>query len=347
MTKKSDQIRSAILQAIQDNPGGNPSSLIQKTFSISREAFRLHLQKLIESGMVAEEGYGKGRRYLPGPNFVVAEEVWRHSLLTRELKKKGEDQVFQDAMRPLLETRLNLKDVKRVQYAATEILNNVIDHSKSNEATITMSRLKDDFDLVIEDDGLGVFATIKKYFSLADMFEAAGELAKGKRTTDPSHHAGEGLFFSARMADWFSAEANSIKYTYSEPKDDWSIGPSEQTRGSRITLKFDLTSNKTTESVFDKFTKDYNFEEKSPRLVSPYIINLPKGDFPSRSQAKKILAGAEQFTSIVIDFKNVETIGQGFADEVFRVFQKQHPDIVIETVNANAFIERMIQHVKK
>lgn len=346
MTKKADQIRVALLQAIQDRPNTNPSGLIQKMFQVSRETVRVHLQSLIDHEMVVEEGYGKGRRYRPGPRFVLAEDISHHSLVTQALKQQGEDQVFQKLMLPFLNKHALPKDIKRVQYAATEVLNNIIDHSKSDKAVIRFSHMKDTLNLVIEDDGLGVFATIKKHFSLENFYEAVGELAKGKRTTDPEHHAGEGLFFSARMADWFSIEANGIRYTYIEPKDDWSMGPSQQITGSKITFRFDLTSKKTTESVFDSFTQNYQFEEKSPRLVSPYIIHLPKGDFPSRSQAKKILAGAEQFTSIVIDFENVETIGQGFADEVFRVFQNQHPNITIETRHENEFILRMIQHVK-
>lgn len=348
MLQRSEKIRQAILQAVAEHPGENPTSALQKQFSVSREAIRKHLKALIESHHLREEGYGKGRRYYPGQNFIWKETSQSIDLSYKELKKAGEAEIFQKKILPFLQTnRFSESNIKRVAYAATEILNNVIDHSQSHHVAISLKLNQSEFTLVVSDDGLGVFETLQTYFSLDDYYEAAGELAKGKRTTDPARHAGEGLFFSARIADAFSVEANGIKYSYVEENDDWAIGPSEQTQGSKLTLKFDTNSTKTTKEVFEKYTEDFDFQQKSPRLVSPYIIKLPKGAFPSRSEAKKILAGAEQFSSIVVDFKDVESIGQGFADEMFRVFQNSHPQITIETRNANSFVERMIKHVKK
>jgi hypothetical protein len=49
---------------------------------------------------------------------------------------------------------------------------------------------------------------------------------------------------------------------------------------------------------------------------------------------------------IELDFTKVESIGQGFADEVFRVFKTNHPDIVVHAVNASLAVGAMIQHMK-
>jgi len=43
----------------------------------------------------------------------------------------------------------------------------------------------------------------------------------------------------------------------------------------------------------------------------------------SRSQAKRLLARVELFKVVMLDFTNVPTIGQAFADEIFRVFRKR------------------------
>ena len=48
---------------------------------------------------------------------------------------------------------------------------------------------------------------------------------------------------------------------------------------------------------------------------------------------------------IILDFKGVASLGQGFADEVFRVFKNQHPDIVIKTENINPVLNSIIKHV--
>ncbi|MBC7532309.1 MAG: ATP-binding protein [Oligoflexus sp.] len=101
-------------------------------------------------------------------------------------------------------------DGQRFQYVVTEVLNNVIDHSKSVTYRIVLKRAGDKLRLVIEDGGIGIFENLKSYFKLSDTWEAIGDLAKGRRTTVPSRHAGEGLFFSARMADVFSSDANRL-----------------------------------------------------------------------------------------------------------------------------------------
>lgn len=54
----------------------------------------------------------------------------------------------------------------------------------------------------------------------------------------------------------------------------------------------------------DQSTEDFEFVHQSPRLVAPYTLTLPPGSFPSRSEAKKILAGAEEFKSIEVNFQN-------------------------------------------
>jgi hypothetical protein len=36
-------------------------------------------------------------------------------------------------------------------------------------------------------------------------------------------------------------------------------------------------------------------------------------------------------------------VGQGFVDEVFRIFQKKHPNIKIEFTNANEDVRFMIE----
>lgn len=65
----------------------------------------------------------------------------------------------------------------------------------------------------------------------------------------------------------------------------------------------------------------------------------------SRSQAKRLIARFEQFREVILDFKGVNIIGQPFADEVFRVFQTQHPDTHLHPLNTNEDIDRMIKHV--
>ena len=65
-------------------------------------------------------------------------------------------------------------------------------------------------------------------------------------------------------------------------------------------------------------------------------------DLVSRSQARRILSGLELFREVILDFKDVEYIGQAFADEIFRVFKKMNPNTLITAQNANAETQYMI-----
>ena len=69
-------------------------------------------------------------------------------------------------------------------------------------------------------------------------------------------------------------------------------------------------------------------------------------DYVSRSQARRILAGLEKFKTVEFDFKDVATVGQAFADEVFRVWQTAHQTIEVVVKNANENIMLMIKRAK-
>ncbi len=66
----------------------------------------------------------------------------------------------------------------------------------------------------------------------------------------------------------------------------------------------------------------------------------------SRSQAKRLLDRIDKFKVVIFDFAEVETIGQAFADEIFRVFRRQHPDIEIVYLNASDSVRQMIDRNK-
>src|SRR5271163_852378 len=100
----------------------------------------------------------------------------------------------------------------------------------------------------------------------------------------------------------------------------------------------------TTREIFDKYQDD-------PVGFSRTQVPIALGKYPgeqlvSRSQARRVLARAERFSEVLLDFQGVQDIGPAFADEIFRVFQNSHPDIRIVTARANEQVNRMIMTVK-
>ena len=100
-------------------------------------------------------------------------------------------------------------------------------------------------------------------------------------------------------------------------------------------------STRTTKGVFDEYVsgEDYDFS----RTVVPVVLAQYVADpLISRSQAKRVLSRVELFRTVVFDFSEVDSIGQAFADEIFRVFAKAHPDIDLQVIHANPAVRKMI-----
>lgn len=66
----------------------------------------------------------------------------------------------------------------------------------------------------------------------------------------------------------------------------------------------------------------------------------------SRAQAKRLCNGFERFKEIELDFSEVGEIGQGFAHQIFCVFQNEHPEIELIPLNTSEEVKKMIHHVK-
>ena len=109
---------------------------------------------------------------------------------------------------------------------------------------------------------------------------------------------------------------------------------------------FVIITERTTKEIFDEYTSD-DFVSNKTKITVHLAKDYLGHDFVSRSLAKRILMNVEKFKIIVLDFENIDNIGQGFVDEVFRVFKNKNPDITIVPVNMNEEIEFMINRAMK
>ena len=170
-------------------------------------------------------------------------------------------------------------------------------------------------------------------------------LSKGKLTTDPARHSGEGIFFTSRMFDKFSIASGKLFYSYSEYSGDWLVEDHEKlVSGTTVVLSISSSAKTTIQQIFDNFTADdFGFTKTH---VPVFLARYGDENLVSRSQAKRLLTRFERFKEIVLDFDNVDSIGQAFADEIFRVFVSQNPNVHLIPANANKQVRNMIAHVK-
>jgi len=83
------------------------------------------------------------------------------------------------------------------------MLNNAIDHSSSPNVLVELSIGSGLFQFTIRDWGLGAFESIRHKFALSSHFEAIELMLKGKQTTMPERHSGQGIFFTSKISDLF------------------------------------------------------------------------------------------------------------------------------------------------
>jgi biotin operon repressor/anti-sigma regulatory factor (Ser/Thr protein kinase) len=327
-----------IMQYIIDKkcvPGRELSSLL----GISRQALNRHLKTLIQKGSIVMEGNTRGARYsLSGSGFVPLRFKKQYAI------QGLEEHVVLGEITLSLQLKKWLKKnvLQIIKYAFSEMLNNAIEHSNSDMCNVEFSIDQYTCTFTVRDFGIGIFQSICSKFCLADEVAAVGELTKGKTTTAKEKHTGEGVFFTSRCADVVHFRSHRIRLLFDNQKEDVFIEKKRMIRGTSVEFRIRRSSKRDLQSVLSEYAPDeYDFQFEKTRV----FVKLFRREFISRSEARRLLAGLGKFSEIILDFSGVDSIGQGFADEIFRIFKAQHPHISIQIENATPVISAALRHV--
>jgi hypothetical protein len=219
-----------------------------------------------------------------------------------------------------------------------------VEHSGGQAINLRLTLTAAAVEMLVADDGIGIFRKIKEGLRLEDEREAILELSKGKATTDPDRHTGEGVFFTSRMFDEFVIESGRWSFRHQGPDDNWLIeGLEAEVKGTRVRMKIATRSARTAKEVFDRYAPETGGYGFTKTHVLVHLLQVGQENLVSRSQAKRLLARLDRFQEVTLDFHGVAAIGQAFADEVFRVFRRQHPQVRLVWVAAGKDVEQMIR----
>lgn len=232
-------------------------------------------------------------------------------------------------------------------YAVTEMVNNAIDHSGGARVTVTATQRDGMIHIRIDDDGVGVFARIASGFGFDDAADAVVEITKGKRTTAATRHSGEGIFFTSKAVDLFEIAANGFRVAFDNRIGDVATGSSTG-RGTSVELSVARDTERTLLEVFAAYSEAQGDDEGAFTVSAPIVkLVTRQGEFISRSEAKRFAAGLDEFTRVILDFEGVPLLGQGFADELFRVWASAHPGTRLEVIGATPGVRLMIDRVDR
>jgi len=317
------------------------TSEIVKMTGFSRAYVYRFFQELKEQGQIILIGKSNKARYVKASERVREEILYVHRILQN--RNLSEDIVFNEIKKKSgIFSGLTENVSSILDYAFTEILNNAIEHSESKFIDVVMKRDAANIRFVITDKGIGIFNNIMQKKSLGNYLEAIQDLLKGKQTTFPKGHSGEGVFFTSKIADILTIQSSQKKLVFDNTEEDIFIKNTKNFIGTRVFFAVKSHSGKNLNDIFKRFT-DESFEfSKTEVQVKLYRLGV---EYISRSQARRIIVGLDKFKTVILDFNEVKSIGQAFADEIFRVWQANHPDIKVVPKNANENVDFMIRRV--
>jgi len=340
-TDTSQQILDTIKRLKKASVQDIVSNLPEKK---SRQWVSTLLNKLADEGKLSRARLGKHAFYVLPQN---------KDLLTKRVVKSLENKALQEdrVLEELKRTAPFLRDMEEnvdsiLFYAFTEMLNNAIEHSKSKTIDVKIEKVDNRIAFEVVDKGIGAFRNIKNKKKLSSELEAIQELLKGKTTTLPHSHTGEGIFFTSKIADIFILDSYGYRLRIDKFVKDIFIEEIDNTTGTRVRFELMENSDKHLNDIFEQYQSkpgSYSFDK-----THVYIKLYTAGTiYISRSQARRLLVNLDKFKVVVLNFEGIKTIGQAFADEVFRVFATRHPNIEIKPTNTNDTVSFMIDRAKK
>ena len=322
------------------------SADIAAFLDVSRQYVSRLLKIMVNAGEVIKAGSTRNARYAL-PQFADTLGIARikQRLINKNLKEHEALENFLAAFPAYRAAPEHIQSILR--YAFSEMLNNAIEHSQSDTIEIEMIDTGKSISFIVNDQGVGVFRNVMKKRGLKSEFEAMQDILKGKTTTAPQAHSGEGIFFTSKAADRFVLESFNRKMIVDNLIHDIFFEEYKPSKnGTRVIFSIAKNTERHLINVFKKFQSSP--EENAFDRTEVHVRLFTMGTvYVSRSQARRILTGLEKFKSVILDFDRVPSVGQAFTDEVFRVFKIKYPKIIITPVHMNEAVTFMIGRVEK
>lgn len=333
---KREQIQRYILEKIDENRP-DVAKRTAEAFGISLNTVYRYIRELEKNNVIEKEE----------DRYRLAETMAMVVLSREKNELTDEDLIYEKYIsKYMVKLPNNIQQIW--QYSFMEMMNNAIDHSESEIVRLSVFKNYLSTTILITDQGVGIFRKIKEFYEYDSLDDAVNELFKGKLTTDSENHSGEGIFFTSRILDRFAAVSDGKIFTHNKyyealhnledtgEMEDWKNRP-----GTTIYMELSNFSNKVLREVFDMFS---DVDGGFTRTRIP-VKNIYETYPVSRSQAKRLCHRFDKFQEVELDFDGVSEIGQGFAHEIFVVFQKNHPNVKLIPINTSEAVNKMINHV--
>ncbi len=316
--------------------GARLADHLVERLSISRRRAQHLLRRLVAAQWLVAEGSGRALRHRPG---ALRQVVQHYALQDLE-----EDGPWRRDFAPFFDLPPEVR--RMTQHAFTELLNNAIDHSGGTAVTVSLRQTPLQVQLLVSDNGCGLFERIEQCFHIDEPQLALLELSKGKLSSAPERHSGHGLYFTAKLADVLCLHANHAAFQRRAwERQPWHPATPADRPGTSVYLAIALDTPRTLDGVLRAHSlhaQGYAFE-----CTDVPLALLAAGQaLASRAEARRAVARLPQFRRADIDFAGVPDIGHAFADEMFRVFAHSHPGVELVPVGMSERVAGMLACVR-
>ena len=330
MSKGKDIPGSIRLLAIE--PEGVSAGEVARHVGVTRQAAHYHLRRMVETGDLERTGGGRSTRYR-----ATADLDLRLPIAGLDESRVWHD--VRDRTPALVQARDNVRAI--LAYAFTEMVNNAIEHSGGTEVRVIFRAADGRFAFEVHDDGIGAYRHLRERFGLEDDLAALQLLTRGKETTSPDRHSGEGIFFTSRAVDRFELDANHLRWIVETSRADQAVGDSPPHPGTRVRCRIAADSPRSIAEVFADYVDDGTL--RFSRTVLPLRLFQPADGFIARADADRVTTHLERFEEVVLDFTGVTEVGQGFVDEVFRVWASANPGTRLVPKGASPIVDAVVR----
>lgn len=295
-----------------------PEHLSTRLGITRRRALAL-LRKLADAQWLTIAGTARKPTYAPG--------ALRQAVRRYPLAGLMEDQPWRRDFAPCMTFP---REVERlVRLAFTELVNNAIDHSGGTHVTISLRQTPLQAQLLVSDDGCGLFDRVSTSHGISEPTLAMLELGKGKLTSAPERHLGLGLVTVAQAADVMDLHANAAAFQcrgWDEHR--WHTGragPVAARAGTTVYVAIALDTPRTVDSLLTTSAGEGMSHRADHARVPLRLLAGTTGELESRAEARRATLRLDAFASAELDFSGIRRIGPAFADELFRVLPQALP----------------------
>lgn len=303
-------------------------------FSVSRSTVYNYINALQDAGELERVGGSMPYRV-----------VYRTARFTVDTSREdSEDRVFRRDVAPLLaDLPENVQKIWR--YCFTAMLNNAFQHAGASAVNCVVNRNRLSTIVGVIDNGVGIFRRImlterEKTGEVLTPAEAARLLYAGGYTGDPENHAGQGIFFAARLMDHFAIRSDTELFTM----DGEAEAPAgERFHGTAVQMALANDSEKDLSAIMARYIDPEAGFVRTDIPVARFFRGFPV----SRSEARELEDILSRFDAAELDFAGVTEIGPDFADELFRVLPTRRPDLALTPVNLAPAVEQAIRRARR